>query len=272
MDSASPLWGVCRFDDIKDRIIDCRAKSRLPENTKSIFVACFPYLLEKENYKDSNVSKYAVVTDYHDVAINRLQKACDKLKQLYPQNTFAPFADNSPIPEVRAATLAGLGVRGKNSLLITKDYGSYVFLGEIVTDLEISAVDAQSATCIGCGKCITACPAKAIGQNGVDGAKCLSAITQKKGELTMQEKEKILAHGLAWGCDRCQTACPHTKKAIQNGTIYSPVDFFREKCIPALTAEALEAMTDEKFNTRAYSWRGRDTILRNLKLFKDGSN
>ncbi len=258
MDSASPLWGVCRFDDIKDRLIECRAKNRLPENARSILVACFPYLLDEENYNCSNVSKYAVVTDYHDVAINRLQKACDELKKLYPQNVFAPFADNSPIPEVRAATLASLGVRGRNSLLITKDYGSYVFLGEIVTDLEIPANNSDINVCISCGKCITACPAQAISQNGVDGAKCLSAITQKKGELTEKEKELMLSCGCAWGCDICQDICPMNKNAAKTA-----IEEFLSSPIPLLTDETT-------LEGRAYAWRGKKVVERNLSIINQG--
>ena len=258
MDSVSPLWGVCRFDDIKDRLIDCRAKNRLPENARSILVACFPYLLDEENYKDSNVSKYAVVTDYHDVALNRLQQACNEFKKLYPESNFAPFADNSPIPEVRTAMLAGLGVRGKNSLLITKDYGSYVFLGEIVTDLEITAKESQADACIGCNRCIGVCPAQAINENGIDGAKCLSAITQKKGELTEKEKELMLSCGCAWGCDVCQDICPMNKNAAK-----TTIEEFKTSPVPLLTSET-------NLEGRAYAWRGKKVVERNLSIINQG--
>jgi epoxyqueuosine reductase QueG len=137
MNGISPLFGICPFEKVKDNLIECRAKSRLPENPETVIVACFPYLLNDSAYKNRNISKYAVVTDYHEVAVARLRKAAEKLKSIYPDNSFAVFADNSPIPEVRAACAAGLGVRGLNSLLITEKYGSYVFIGEIVTDLKI---------------------------------------------------------------------------------------------------------------------------------------
>ena len=129
-----------------------------PEKSKTVIVACFPYLLDDSVYKYRNISKYAVVTDYHKVAVERLTKAADMLREVYCENEFEVFADNSPIPEVRAACAAGLGVCGLNTLLITEKYGSYVFIGEIVTDLEIGAVAAEHKSCIGCGKCEKHCP------------------------------------------------------------------------------------------------------------------
>ena len=99
MDNISPLWGMCSFDKIKDGLIECRAKSRLPENPKTVIVACFPYLLGESFYGNRNVSKYAVVTDYHEVATARLKSAADELKKIFPEEEFAFFADNSPIPE-----------------------------------------------------------------------------------------------------------------------------------------------------------------------------
>lgn len=258
MDSVSPLWGICGFGCVENNLIPCRAINRLPENPKSIIVACFPYLLPKDNYNDSNVSKYAVVTDYHDVASARLEKACEELKKLFPENTFSPFADNSPIPEVRAALAAGLGVLGKNLLLITKKYGSYVFIGEIVTDLELDAVNAPISSCVGCGRCISRCPAKAIGKHGIDSQKCLSAITQKKGCLTEKEEELMINCGCVWGCDICQDICP-----MNNNAATTQIEEFLDDPVPVLSDET-------PLEGRAYAWRGKKVIARNLSIFTQG--
>lgn len=260
MDSVSPLWGVCSFSDIKSSLLDCRAKNRLPQNAESILIACFPYLLPEENYKNTNISKYAVVTDYHDVAMNRLKKACEELSKLFPENAFVPFADNSPVPEVSAALYSGLGVRGKNSLLITKEYGSYVFLGEIVTDLKIEAARSPIADCIGCGKCVNSCPAAAISESGIDSAKCVSAITQKKGELTEKEKELMINCGCVWGCDICQDVCPMNK----NAAVTQNQEFLKNP-ISVLTSET-------NLDGRAYAWRGKKVIERNLSILNQGEN
>lgn len=254
MNGISPLWGICPFDKIKNNLIECRAKSRLPENAKTVIVACFPYLLEDEEYKDRNISKYAVVTDYHTVALGRLEKAAEMLRILYPDNHFAVFADNSPIPEVRAACGAGLGVRGINTLLITEKYGSYVFIGEIVTDLEIKTTDNKIKACIGCKKCIDACPVKAISEIAFNKKSCLSAVTQKKGELSAEEEKLMKECGCVWGCDICQDICPMNKNAAKTEMkefLSSPVPHVSESC---------------KLDGRAYEWRGRKVIERNIRI------
>ncbi|MBR5561607.1 MAG: epoxyqueuosine reductase [Clostridia bacterium] len=254
MDSISPLWGICPFETIKDNLIECRAKSRLPENPESVIVACFPYLLDESEYHDRNVSKYAVVTDYHEVAVARLEKAADMLRKIYPENIFSVFADNSPIPEVRAACYAGLGARGMNSLLITKKYGSYVFLGEIVTDLKINANPTEFKTCIGCRQCICACPSKAISESGFNEKNCLSAITQKKGELSDEEKKLMKECGCVWGCDICQDVCPMNKNAAK-----TEIKEF-------LSSAVSQVLSDCDLPHRAYEWRGRKVIERNINI------
>ena len=92
----------------------------------------------------------------------------------------------------------------------------------------------------------------------------MSALTQKKGALTAAEAATIRAHGSAWGCDLCQEACPHTGHAD-----FSPLPAFLADRIPYLTAAQIEAMHDDAFPRRAYAWRGRAGILRNLRLLKE---
>ena len=257
MDSVSPLWGICPFAELESELIACRAKSRLPDFPQSVIVACFPYLLGNENYIDSNISKYAAVPDYHAVVTARLNSACEKLAELYPNESFAPFADNSPVPEVRAACAAGLGVRGMNSLLITEKYGSYVFIGEIVTTLQIPCEPAKEKPCLGCGKCLEACPSGALSRSGFDKSKCLSEITQRKGELTDSEKNLMLECGCVWGCDICQDVCPMNKDAAVteiNEFLSSPVARISSCC---------------EIKGRAYEWRGRKVIERNIALFEE---
>ncbi len=254
MDEIAPLWGICSFDKIKSGLIECRAKSRLPENAKSVIVACFPYLLDKSEYRNLNISKYAVVMDYHEVALNRLNNAAKKLKTLFPEHEFAAFADNSPIPEVRAACLAGLGVRGLNALLITEKYGSFVFIGEIVTTLSLECVDAAEKSCIKCQKCQKSCPTSAITENAVDSGKCLSAITQKKGNLSPEEERLMKECGCVWGCDICQDICPMNKNAAT-----TEIEEFLSSPAPHI---ALGCSLDG----RAYEWRGRKVIERNIAV------
>lgn len=255
MNGISPLWGICPFDKIKDSLIDCRAKNRLPSNAKTVIVACFPYLLDKSEYEEINISKYAVVTDYHKVAVARLEKAVSQLKELFPENEFSAFSDNSPIPEVKSACLAGLGVRGLNSLLITEKYGSFVFIGEIVTDIEFGDYNEnEEKSCIRCGKCIKSCPSSAIKENGFDRKICLSEITQKKGDLSEKEIRLMKDCGCIWGCDICQDVCPMNKNAASTN-----IEEFLSSSVPHV-AEGCS------LENRAYEWRGRKVIDRNISI------
>ena len=98
---------------------------------------------------------------------------------------------------------------------------------------------------------------------------CLSALTQKKGALTPEEQQKILSLGSVWGCDICQEVCPYTAHARKMGTLYTKIPFFRQTALPHLTVQTLDAMSDEQLGQRAYAWRGRETIRRNLCLFEN---
>ena len=97
-----------------------------------------------------------------------------------------------------------------------------------------------------------------------NGRGCLSAVTQKKGELTDDEREYILQYGSAWGCDICADVCLFSQKAA-----VTPIEFFYEDRTPYLTIETLQNMTDEEFAQRAYAWRGKAVIERNLKLLQN---
>ena len=165
----------------------------------------------------------------------------------------------SPINERDAAAMAGLGIIGDKGMLITEKYSSYVFLGEIITDIPTTASPSPIERCIGCGACKKACPMDKIGV-------CLSSLTQKKGILTPDEEQAILSFGSAWGCDICQEVCPYTKRAMESGTIYTSIEYFQKELIPLLKREDIDKMSDTEFSQRAYSWRGKAVISRNLTL------
>lgn len=252
-------FGICRFADLPP-LLECRAKQRLPENAQSVLVCLFPYYTGE--HPERNISRYAMVADYHLIAGEYLQRFCEALRQQFPNNHFEPFTDNSPVPEVRSALLAGLGRRGKNGLLLHPDYGSYVFIGEVVTDLALEPdAPLSPSDCLNCGRCQRACPQGALQPDGsVELSRCRSHITQKKGELTEWEIQQIRAGGLIWGCDICNDVCPCNREPK-----ISPVPEFLESAVTVFDREQAEKL----LKTRAFNYRGKKTILRNIDLLEE---
>ena len=245
--------GAVSFESVFP-LLECRAKSRLPENAKTVIVALFPYYIGE--FEKRNFSRYAIVTDYHNVAGEKLRKICEELSKKYPFS-FVPFVDNSPVREVDAAVRAGLGMLGENSLLINPEYGSYVFIGTIVTDMELDFKEYPVTKCIGCGECKKACPSGCITDGKVDKTRCLSDITQKKGELTEEEISLVEKGKSLWGCDICQEVCPmQTNKKTPIKEFYTDNKAFLE----------LSDLTKEAIKDKAYSFRGEKPLVRNYEL------
>ena len=225
----------------------------------SVIIFAVPYFTNEEDEK-RNISSYAVSRDYHLFFKSLFEELIVDLEKEYPENKFVGFTDHSPINEIKAAAKAGLGVIGENHLLLTNKYSSFVFIGEIITDAILNSNAQKIEYCNKCGKCRTACPV------GMDITSCLSSLTQKKGELDENETALIKKHGCVWGCDICQFSCPYTQNAIKDGTIYTNIDFFKESRTPFLNCESISQMSEDEFSSRAYSWRGKKTIIRNLKI------
>lgn len=233
---------------------------------QALFVQIFaiPYLSPAADSAERNLSAYAVGEDYHLFVRMLFDTLLPRLHADFPNHHFAGFADHSPIDEIEAAVTVGLGVRGLNHLLLTERYSSYVFLAEIITDLPIdptpTPMSPSPRQCHHCKRCLSACPMMR------DGGECRSALTQKKGLLTDDERHMLTCFSSVWGCDICQEVCPYTAHARARGTIWSPIPFFNQNTLAHLSVSALDAMSDEQFERRAYAWRGRRTIRRNLLL------
>lgn len=248
------FFGVAPYSECK--VISERIESTIPFLPKSAVIYLVPYYLGD----GENLSAYAVSCDYHVYMRECSERIISGLRDIYPEGSFAAFSDHSPIDERHTAASLGLGIIGDNRLLINKKYGSYVFIGEIITSLEADLLGASAIgaikTCEHCGICKNACPTGSLIGDG----ECLSEITQKKGELSAENIALMRRINTVWGCDVCQRVCPHN-----NGISPSPIEFFAKDRITRLTSEILSNMTDEEFSQRAYSWRKRKTVERNLK-------
>ena len=226
-------------------------------------VFAIPYLSETADTSERNISAYAVSRDYH-FFIRELGRALlPALYEKFPKNKFALFADHSPIDERDAAVKCGIGTFGDNRLIMNAKYSSFFFIGELITDAVLPPDAPTESVCIHCGKCKTECPMT------IYGCDCFSAVTQKKGELSDTEKNLIRKYKCAWGCDVCQDVCPLTVAARARGSLYTKIPFFCESVTPSLTSELVRSMDEDDFLRRAFSWRGRDVILRNLSLLED---
>ncbi len=258
------LYGYIPFENIKNNLIDCKNKTLIPENSSSVIVMLFPYFSHK--IKRGNLSKYACVKDYHKVLKEISQNLIKDLSEKYPQEDFVFFCDNSPVKEIEVAISCGLGVKGKNGLLINENFGSYCFIGTIITTLKLDDFKIhKEKICLSCGLCHKNCPGKAISDGKINIDKCLSHINQKKGDLSPSEEKLILESGYIWGCDICQDICPMNKNIFET---YIPE--FKEDIMENLFLEDILNLSNkafcEKYMDRAFTFRGVSVLKRNLNI------
>jgi epoxyqueuosine reductase len=183
----------------------------LVENAKSVIVFLYNYYPSKMMDENSPylVSAYAYGCDYHDVIREKLNILIGKLKELVPQIAIRGFVDSAPVLERTWATRAGLGWIGKNSMLISGRNGSYFFISELITDLDLEYDQPMGGNyCGDCNRCIDACPTGAITDlRVVDANRCISYLTiENKGEIPLKFKGKY--EKWIFGCDICQQVCP----------------------------------------------------------------
>lgn len=246
--------GVCDFEATLP-LLDVRAKDRLPGGARSVIVCALPYF--SGEYPERNVARYAVCDDYHTAGGALLEAICGELRGRLPGYAFVGFIDDSPIREVAAARLAGLGVVGLHGQLILPEFGGYLFIGCVVTDLALESSQPEAGVCLECEACLRACPTRALTREGLVRERCRSHITQKRGKLTSWEEEQIRAGKMVWGCDICLDACPMNK-----GAKITPLTELRRNPLPVLSEEALDYALERK----AYGYRGKAVIERNLAL------
>ncbi len=268
--------GVCKAR-VYDELLDVLEKYDTPftkpadkrispfqfvKNARSVIMCVFNYYTHQP--EKTNLSAYAYGMDYHDVIKDKLLKLCELLKKEYGDFESYIFCDNSPLCDKYLAYMAGLGVIGENHLLIHPKYGSYVFIGGIVTELDIEEDEVINKSCDKCGRCKAACPGKVF-DGGFDAHKCASYITQKKAELSESEKQILKRAGKVWGCDICASVCPHNQNAIKTDI----EEFF--VISENIDRESLES--DEAFiknlGGRAFTWRGRKVLKRNYDILGD---
>ncbi|MBP6552552.1 MAG: tRNA epoxyqueuosine(34) reductase QueG [Vitreoscilla sp.] len=190
----------------------------LPE-AQSVIMVALPYWTEdfdqtRAILADSHaayVSRYAVGRDYHKVLRSRLKQLAQYLSTLVPEGIHRPVVDSAPVSEVSFAVQAGLGWRGKHTLLLQKNTGSFYFLGALLTSVKIEPTEAINGHCGQCSRCIQACPTGAIvGPHTVDARRCISYLTIELPTIVPEPFRKAMGNRI-YGCDDCQLVCPFNR-------------------------------------------------------------
>jgi epoxyqueuosine reductase len=160
------------------------------------------------------VARYALGRDYHKVLRRRLERLARRIADDVGPFGHRVFTDSAPVLEVALAAKSGLGWRGKHTLLLTRDIGSYFFLGEIYTDLPLPSTPPVTAHCGTCTACLAACPTGAIvAPYELDARRCISYLTiELRGSIP--EPLRPLVGNRIYGCDDCQLACPWNRYAV----------------------------------------------------------
>ncbi len=190
-------------------------------NARSIISVALSYLSDQPDRTDQSdaprgwLARFARGLDYHPVMQSRLFALSQALRAEFGKQTeIHQYADTHSMSDRATAIRARVGSPGKNSCVYVGEYGSWVALGELVTDLELEPdVHAPKNICGECDLCIRACPTSAITEPGrVDVQRCLSAVTQRKDSIPLELREKLGTR--IYGCDTCQSVCPLNKCAI----------------------------------------------------------
>ncbi|MGK0550917.1 tRNA epoxyqueuosine(34) reductase QueG [Enterococcus faecalis] len=243
------------------------------ENPKTIIAIAlaYPTRIKEKIPRDEKRGQFARASwgiDYHDILRERMKALIEFIRsqaqdlETKEQWRFAPQVDTGELVDVAVAQRAGLGFIGRNGLLITEEFGSFVYLGEIITNIDFEVDEPVPFGCGDCTRCVTACPTKALlGDGRMNAQRCLSYQTQTKGMMPKEYRKKM--HNVIYGCDICQLVCPYNRgKDFHFHTEMEPeVEVVYPKLKPMLSMSNKEFK--QKFGHLAGAWRGKKPLQRN---------
>ncbi|HEX2566072.1 MAG TPA: tRNA epoxyqueuosine(34) reductase QueG [Burkholderiales bacterium] len=212
------------------------------------------------------VAKYARGRDYHKLVRTRLQALCERIEAHAGPFVHRAFSDSAPVMEVELAARAGLGWRGKHTLLLSRDAGSWFFLGEIYCSLPLPVDEPAEAHCGTCRRCIDVCPTQAIvAPFQLDARRCISYLTIEHKSAIPEELRPLIGNRV-YGCDDCQIVCPWNRFAAPS----AEADFQARNGLDDATLVELFAWTEREFDERlrgsAIRRIGYERWLRNLAV------
>jgi len=237
-------------------------KNILPD-AKSILSLALNYYYDLELKPQLKISRYAWGDDYHDVIGKMLEQLLGQIKIIVPDTEGRYYVDTGPLLEKAIAERAGIGWIGKHTNLITREVGSWVFLAEIILNLDLEPDTPATDLCGTCNLCIEACPTDAItAPYQLDATKCISYLTiELKPQNKIAPELSSNMEGWLYGCDICQDICPWNRFEKQ-----TPLRAFapREENL-SLTKEKIETMEQEEFSRRFRKSPVKRTKLAGLK-------
>ena len=261
--------------DIEKRV----TPSKLLEEPRSIISIALAYPSKmkvrvegKKGERRGIFSRASWGLDYHHIIRDRLKKLEEFILTKVPEARLKSMVDTGELSDRAVAERAGIGWSGKNCSIITPEFGSYVYLGEMITNIPFVPDIPLEDQCGSCTKCIDACPTGALVQGGqINAQRCISFLTQSKGFIPEDFREKL--GNRVYGCDSCQTACPKNKG--KDFHFHEEMEPNPESAKPLLKP-ILKLSNREfkiKFGDLSGSWRGKKPIQRNAMIalahFKD---
>ena len=230
-----------------------------PEARSVVVVALNYYTPHEHSDRPGKVSRYAWGDDYHLVVGDKLRELLSWIEGQWPEAAGKVCVDIQPMMDKAWAVRAGLGWMGKHTNLITNEYGSWVFIGELLLNLELEYTDAQVADqCGSCTLCIDACPTSAIVEPYVvDSARCISHATIESRAAEIPATVAAHLEGWLYGCDICQDVCPWNQMTpVTDESRFEP----RQGNVNASLAEIL------KLTPAVYAERFRHNAMKRAKL------
>jgi epoxyqueuosine reductase len=216
------------------------------ENARSVISLLYNYYPAQTLPEENNlrIARFAYGKDYHDLIKEKLNLLIASMKQWHPETTAIGFVDAAPVMEKALAQRAGLGWIGKNMLLIHPDRGSYFFIGDIITSMELEYDEPQTDRCGSCRRCLDACPTGALtGPYRLDARKCITYLTDTfKGELPDGLRTSFQSR--IYGCDACQGACPYNRFAVA----HNDPELMPSPALMEMNRERWQKLTEKEFN------------------------
>ena len=219
-----------------------------------------PQQPQKTAYRRGKITPNSWGLDYHYILQDKLERLARGIEELTADFEYKGMVDTGALVDTAVARRAGIGFIGKNGLVISKEFGSYMFLGELITNLELEPDQPVDYDCGDCNRCVEACPTSCLlGDSTMDARRCLSFQTQDKGMMELEFRKKIKT--VIYGCDICQICCPYNKGIDSPPVVDIDPDLAQPELIPFL--DLTNGQFKEKFGLIAGSWRGKNILQRN---------